>query len=93
MVRFFRNSIANWGREEERMKESTVSRGDLFTTTDVMRHSLGQQENAINFRELMDGQTSLIVNLNGLSENDWRFLGAFIILGFEQAAYTRGAMI
>lgn len=91
VVRFFRDSFDNWGRERQRMMESTVNRGDLFTASEVMRYSLGQQENALNFRELMDGQTSLVVNLNGLSEDDWRFLGAFITHGFEQAAYARGA--
>jgi hypothetical protein len=91
VVRFFHDSFDNWGREQQRMMESTVNRGDLFTNTEVMRYSLGQEDNALNFRELMDGQTSLIVNLNGLSENDWRFLGAFITHGFEQAAYARGA--
>ena len=91
VVRFFRDSFDNWRREEERMKESTVNRGDLFTNTDRMRYSLGQQENALNFRAIMDGQISLIVNLNGLADKEQRFLGAFITHGFEQAAYARGA--
>ncbi len=89
--RFFRDSFDNWKREEERMKESTVNRCDLFIDTDVMRLSLGQPETALNFRELMDTQTSLIVNLNGLSVDEWGFLGAFITHGFEKAAYARGA--
>jgi hypothetical protein len=91
VIRFFRDSFDNWKRDEEKMKESTVNRFDLFINTERMRYSLGQQENKLNFRELMDGQISLIVNLNGLSDKEQRFLGAFITHGFEQAAYVRGA--
>ena len=91
VVRFFLDSFDRWGREEERMKESTVNRGDLFIDTEVMRYSLGQTANALRFQELMDGQTTLIVNLNGVSDKEQRFLAAFITHGFEQAAYARGA--
>lgn len=91
VVRFFRDSFDNWRRDEEKMKESTVNRFDLFINTDRMRYSLGQQENALDFRTLMDQQISLVVNLNGLSDKEQRFLGAFITHGFEQAAYARGA--
>ena len=92
VMRFFRDSFDNWKREEERMKESDGQPlRPLYQHRPHALFSLGQQENALNFRALMDSQTSLIVNLNGLAEKEQRFLGAFITHGFEQAAYARGA--
>ena len=91
VVRFFRESFEQWGREEQRMKESTVNRGELLVSTAVLRYSCGQQANALPFRALMDEQISLIVNLNGLDEQEQRWFGAFIAQGFEKGAYSRGA--
>lgn len=87
--RFFRDRVDRWGREAALMKESALNRADLLTFHPTLRYSLGQRRNALDFRALMDGQVSLIVNLGGLPEQVQRFLGAFICHGFEVAALSR----
>ena len=87
--RFFRDRVDQWGKEASLMKESSLNRADLLTFHPVMRYSLGQQRNVLDFRQLMDNGISLIVNLGGLPEQVQRFLGAFICHGFEVAALSR----
>ncbi len=87
--RFFRDRVDQWGKEAALMKESSLNRADLLTFHPTLRYSLGQQENLLDFRALMDQGVSLIVNLGGLPEQVQRFLGAFICHGFEVAALSR----
>jgi len=87
--RFFRDRVDQWGKEAAFMKESSLNRADLLTFHPVMRYSLGQRRNTLDFRRLMDDGVSLIVNLGGLPEQVQRFLGAFICHGFEVAALSR----
>lgn len=86
---FFRDRVDQWGKDGAMMKESSLNRADLLTFHPVMRYSLGQARNALDFRRLMDDGVSLIVNLGGLPEQVQRFLGAFITHGFEVAALSR----
>lgn len=71
------------------MKESSLNRADLLTYHPVLRYSLGQATNLLDFRAIMDAGVSVIVNLGGLPEQVQRFLGAFICHGFEVAALSR----
>ena len=87
--RFFRDRVDHWGKDAALMKESSLNRADLLTFHPVLRYSLGQLQNRLNFRRLMDERISLIVNLGGLPEQVQRFLGAFICHGFEIAALSR----
>ncbi len=87
--RFFTDRVDQWGKEAALMKESSLNRTDLLTFHPVLRYSLGQQRNVLDFRRLMDEGISLIVNLGGLPEQVQRFLGAFICHGFEVAALSR----
>jgi len=87
--RFFTDRVDRWGREGARMLESTLNRADLLTFHPTLRYSLGQRTNALDFRRLLDGGISLIVDLGGLPEQVQRFLGAVICHGFEVAALAR----
>jgi hypothetical protein len=87
--RFFHLRMDNWGRDEAHMKESTLNRADLLTLSPVLRHSLGNSENRLSFRELIDGGRSLIVNL-ALPHHDARHLfGCLLTVGMESAALAR----
>jgi len=92
VLRFFRDRMDQWGREGAMMKESSLNRADLLTYHPVLRYSLGQSANLLDFRAIMDGGISVIVNLGGLPEQVQRFLGAFICHGFEVAALSRENM-
>ncbi len=89
VIRFFRDRMDQWGREGALMKESSLNRADLLTYHPVLRYSLGQTTNVLDFRAIMDAGVSVIVNLGGLPEQVQRFLGAFICHGFEVAALSR----
>jgi hypothetical protein len=54
-----------------------------------LRYSLGQSENLLDFRRIMDEGQSAIYDLGGLSEEAQRFLGALIAHGYETASLSR----
>jgi hypothetical protein len=68
---------------------SARRRANLLTFHPAVKHCLGQSENRLDFRKLMDEGVSLIVNLGGLSEGAQRLLGCLLTVGFEQAALSR----
>src|SRR5258706_11965627 len=89
IIRFFHDRFDMWGRETPQMIESTLRRVFLLAFSPSLRFSLGQQENSLDFRKLMDSQVSVIVNLGGLDEQTQRLIGCFLTVGFEQAALSR----
>jgi hypothetical protein len=89
VVDFFHSRFDRWGRETPLMVESTLRRLFLLTFSPTLKGSLGHSENALNFRELMDGGVSIIFNLGGLDEDTQRLLGCLITVGFEVAALSR----
>jgi Type IV secretion-system coupling protein DNA-binding domain len=89
VVRFFRQRMDNWGRDEAHMKESTLNRADLLTLSPVLRHSLGAHENRLSFRQLIDSGKSLIVNLAIPDADARRLFGCLLTVGMESAALSR----
>src|SRR3954449_541708 len=89
VVRFFKMRLDQWGRDAPVMKESTLNRADLLTLTPLLRHSLGQTENALNFRHILDSGTSVIINLALPYPDARRLMGCLLTVGMEQAALSR----
>ncbi|MCC6236794.1 MAG: ATP-binding protein [Dehalococcoidia bacterium] len=89
VVDFFRGRFDHWGRDAPLMIESTLRRVFLLSFSPSLRHSLGQRENALNFRALMDQGVSVIFNLGGLDEDTQRLLGSLVTVGYEVAALSR----
>ena len=58
----------------------------------MLRNTLGQKENKLNFRHLLDSQTSCIFNLGGLDDSTKRLLGCLLMVGVEQAFLSRTNM-
>lgn len=54
-----------------------------------LRYTIGQQENLLDFRSIMDGNRSAIYDLGGLEEQTQKFLGALISHGYEVASLSR----
>jgi Type IV secretion-system coupling protein DNA-binding domain len=86
---FFRGRFDRWGKDTPLMVESTLRRVFLLTFSPALKGALGQDENILNFRELMDAGVSVIFNLGGLDEDTQRLLGCLITVGFEVAALSR----
>src|SRR3954465_1267514 len=89
VVRFFKLRLDQWGRDAPVMKESTLNRADLLTLTPLLRYSLGQSQNALNFRRVLDSGTSVIINLALPYPDARRLLGCLLTVGMEQAALSR----
>src|SRR5918912_1264271 len=89
VVRFFRQRMDNWGRDEAHMKESTLNRADLLTLSPVLRYSLGTLKNRLSFRQLIDSGKSLIVNLAIPDADARRLFGCLLTVGMESAALSR----
>ena len=90
VVRFFQLRMDQWGREAPLMKESTLNRADLLTFAPVLRYSLGNQQNILSFREIMDSGRFLLINLaRPLPEDARRLLGCLLTVGMESAALAR----
>lgn len=90
VVHFFHDRFGHWGRDAPLMIESTLRRVFLLSFSPTLRYSLGQQENILNFRALMDNRNvSVICDLGGLDEQTQRFLGCLLTVGFEVAALSR----
>jgi hypothetical protein len=89
VVHFFHARYDHWGKDQPLMIESTLRRVFLLTFSPTLRYCLGQRENTLNFRRLMDEGTSVIFNLGGLDEETQRFLGCLLTVGFEVASLSR----
>ncbi len=57
-----------------------------------LRYTIGQTENALDFRKIMDSGQSAIYDLGGLEEQTQKFLGALISHGYEVASLSRADM-
>lgn len=62
-----------------------------FTTNDIMRPIIGQQQSSINFREIMDSKKIFLVNLPKglLGEMNAQLLGMIISGKLQMAAFSR----
>src|SRR5512146_3075581 len=89
VVRFFSARMDQWGRDAAVMKESTLNRADLLTLSPLLRHSLGAEENALPFRQLLDSRTSVVINLAVPSPDARRLFGCLLTVGMEAAALSR----
>src|SRR3954463_6717912 len=89
VIRFFRQRMDNWKRDEAERKESTLNRADLLTLSPVLRYSLGSLENRLSFRRLIDSGKSLIVNLAIPDADARRLFGCLLTVGMESAALSR----
>lgn len=54
-----------------------------------LRYTIGQTENVLDFKAIMDSGRSAIYDLGGLEEQTQKFLGALISHGYEVASLSR----
>src|SRR6266700_1087435 len=87
VVQFFKSKFGE--KVNSQLVDSTLRRSFLLTFSPVLRHTLGQAENTLNFRKLMDERVSCIFNLGGLDDQTKRFLGCLLMVGLEQAFLSR----
>ncbi|NLF15353.1 MAG: type IV secretion system DNA-binding domain-containing protein [Anaerolineaceae bacterium] len=88
-VRFFHERYDRWGRDQAIMAESVLNKVGAFVINPRLRLMLGQGENRLPFREIMDGRKVLICDLGRVDGETRRLLGSLIVTGLEQAAFAR----
>ncbi len=78
------------GRDQAQAAGSTLRRAFLLSFSPYTRLTLGQPDNWLNFRQLMDERKSFIINLGNVSDPEARLLiGALLLVRIEQAALSR----
>ena len=87
VVQFFKSKFSD--KVNSQLVDSTLRRSFLLTFSPSLRNTLGQRENKLNFRYLMDNNMSCIFNLGGLDDTTKRFLGCLLMVGIEQAFLSR----
>ena len=86
---FFHNEFDRWGRERAGMMSSTTNKVSALTDNPSIFYMLGQKENRINIRKIMDEEKVLFVDLGDCDDETKRLFGTLIVTGFEQAALSR----
>ena len=89
VVSFFRDRYDHWGREQSLMIESLLNKTSALVLNPRLRLILGQRENGLDFRKIMDEGKVLIVDLGHCDGETRRLLGSLIVTGLEQAALGR----
>jgi len=77
-------------REQVQAAGSTLRRAFLLSFSPLTRYSLGQPDNVLDFRSIMDEGRSIIINLGNINDQETRKLvGAMLMVQIEQAALSR----
>lgn len=89
IVSVFHDRLDRWGREQPLILESILNKVSAFTLNPILRRILGQKENKLDFRKIMDEGKVLLVDLGRCDGETRRLLGSLIVTGIEQAALAR----
>jgi hypothetical protein len=85
-------SFAAFDRIRDQVQEagSALRRAFLLSFNPVARLTLGQRDNWLNLRSIMDEGKALIINLGNIEDGETRrLIGAMILVQLEQAALSR----
>lgn len=78
------------GRDQAQLAGSTLRRAFLLMFSPAARYTLGQPDNWLDIRAIMDAGKGLIINLGNVQDADTRrLLGALLMVQIEQAALSR----
>lgn len=86
---FFQYEFDKWGRDRSIMMSSTTNKVSALTDNPSIFYMLGQKENVVNIRKIMDEGKVLLVDLGDCDDETKRLFGTLVVTGFEQAALSR----
>ncbi|MCL5428310.1 MAG: type IV secretory system conjugative DNA transfer family protein [Chloroflexi bacterium] len=89
VLEFFHDRYDRWGRETPTLIESSLNKVSAFTLNPRLNAMLGQQENHLDFREIMDEGKVLLVSLGKVDVETNRLLGNLITTGLEREMRSR----
>lgn len=91
---FFEQQYDRWGREQPIFAASVLNKVSAFLFKPTIRCMLGAQENRLDFRQILDSGSVLIVNLGGFHDEETpRLLGSLLLTSLEQAAFSRSNQV
>ncbi|MFC1600121.1 type IV secretory system conjugative DNA transfer family protein [Patescibacteria group bacterium] len=89
---FWEHEYAHTGeRERQEMIPYFSSKFGPFITNSIMRNTIGQTKSAFNFREVMDNQKILLINLSKgkIGDLNTQLLGLIVVARIQMAAMSR----
>jgi hypothetical protein len=89
VVSFFHDRYDKWGRDAPYLRESTLNKVAAFSFNPYLKVILGQKENRLNLRQVMDEGKALLVDLGRCDGETRKLLGSLLVTGLEQAAASR----
>lgn len=92
IISLFQDRFDRWGKEQPLLIESTLRRTFLLSYSPELKYSLAQTGNILNYRQFLEQQKTVIINLGGLHEDDTELLGCLIMLQIESATFARAEL-
>ena len=89
LTSFFHDRYDQWGKEAPLMRESTLNKVTAFAINPYLEVMLGQQENRLDLKKIMDEGKILLLNLGHLDIETNRLLGSLVMTSFELAMRRR----
>ena len=90
VVSFFENQYDRWGREQAIFVSPVLNKVTAFLFKPQVRLMLGAEENRLDFRQIIDSGSILVLNLGCFrDEQTQRLLGSLFLTSLEQAAFSR----
>lgn len=90
LIHYALESYQRLGRHQTEAAGSALRRAFLLSFSKPVRYSVGQPENWLDFRRLMDRGVSFIHNLGNIQDQETRnLIGALLLVQIEQAALSR----
>jgi hypothetical protein len=90
VVSFFEKQYDRWGREQAIFVSPVLNKVTAFLFKPQVRLMLGAEENRLDFRQIIDTGSVLVLNLGCFrDEETQRLLGSLFLTSLEQAAFSR----
>lgn len=89
LTSFFHDRYDQWGREAPVMRESTLNKATALSINPYLKVMLGQRENHLDFREIMDEGKILLVSLGNCDPETRHLIGSLFVTGLELAMRRR----
>ncbi len=89
LTSFFDDRFARWGREAPLKIESLLNKATALTMNPYLRLMLGQSDNRLDFRRIMDEGLILLADLGHCDEESQKLIGNLMTTGLEQAVFSR----
>ncbi len=78
------------GKDQLQEAGSLLRRAFLLSFSPLTRYTLGQPENWLDFRRIIDDGRSIIINLGNIGDDETKqIIGALLMVQIEQAALSR----